>query len=259
MKNRYSWLALLGAGLVWAQTSQQGLAQVKYGHFKGQFVLDGEIPKLGPTKPAGKDAEICAAKVLPDETLIVDAKTKGIKNIVVYLKKAPKNIHPSYAKNKAKQLIFDQEICRFTPHVLLVESGQDVLVKNSDACNHNTHILPFRNPELNFLIGPSKPNTDDGKTVNYQLAEFLPTTVKCDLHPHMKAYWMVLDHPYMALTNEKGEFEIKNLPEGEYTFTIWQERVGYINRALEVGIFADETEDLGTVKVPVADFKVDEK
>ena len=51
----------------------------------------------------------------------------------------------------------------------------------------------------------------------------IPVTVKCNIHPWMTAYYFVMDHPYFAVTNEKGEFKIDGLPAGEYTLAAWHE------------------------------------
>ena len=252
MRKRLSWLALLGAGVVLAASAGELMA-ADTGGFSGQFVLDGAIPNLKPPVIT-KDAAVCAAKKLPENTLIVDPKTKGIANIVVYLKKAPSDIPRTVRASKKKQVVFDQKNCRFEPHVLLVRTDQEVLVKSDDPVNHNTHTHPFRNEELNFIV---KPKDREGFPIQYNQPEFLPMPVNCDLHPHMKAYWMVLDHPYMAVTDSEGKFKIENLPEGEYTFTVWHERVGYIDRALKVDIFAGETEKLDPIAVPVSKFKLD--
>ena len=36
---------------------------------------------------------------------------------------------------------------------------------------------------------------------------------------------MVLDSPYFAVTDEKGNFEIKNAPAGTQKVVVWQEAV----------------------------------
>ncbi len=191
---------------------------------------------------------------LPEETLIVDAETKGIANIVVYLKKAPKDIHRDLKVSKEKQVVFDQKNCRFTPHFLLVRTDQEILVKSNDPVAHSTKITPFRNPPENITI---RPNDRVGTAMKCNNPESVPTTVTCAFHPHMMAYWMILDHPYMAITDKEGKFKIENLPEGEYEFTVWHERVGYIERALEVVIDPDATDELGQIEVPAAKIKLE--
>ncbi len=251
MRTKLSWLVLLSAGVVLAFAGETLAADT--GGFSGQFVLDGAIPEIKPPVIT-KDAAVCAAKRLPENTLIVDPKTKGIANIVVYLKKAPDNIPAKVKASKEKKVVFDQKNCRFEPHILVVRTDQEVLVKSDDPINHNTHTHPFINEELNFIV---KPKDREGFPIKYGQRELLPMPVNCDLHPHMKAYWVVVDHPYAAVTDSEGKFKIDNLPEGTYSFTVWHERVGYIDRDLEVDIFAGETEKLDPIKVPVSKFKLD--
>jgi hypothetical protein len=41
----------------------------------------------------------------------------------------------------------------------------------------------------------------------------------------MNAFVYVANHPYVALTNENGDFEIKDVPPGTYTIKMWHEGV----------------------------------
>ena len=50
--------------------------------------------------------------------------------------------------------------------------------------------------------------------------------IVCDLHPWMKSYLIVKDHPYVAITDEKGAFKIDGVPPGEYTVKCWHEKLG---------------------------------
>ena len=52
----------------------------------------------------------------------------------------------------------------------------------------------------------------------------------------MVAYWVILDHPYAAVTDEKGNFEIPNLPAGTHEFNVWQESAGYLDKKYTVTI-----------------------
>jgi hypothetical protein len=240
-------LSICCAALLTADARAQG-----WGSVEGQFVIDGQVPNVPPLVAQGaavKDAEVCAAKDVPDDSLVVDPESKGIANIFVYLRKAPAQIHPQLKAAPKDAAVFDQKNCRFIPHSLLVRTGQTVLVKSSDPILHNTHTHPLRNDEENMSVTP---NNQQGIPLDFKQPEPLPTKVNCDLHPHMIAYWLVLDHPYMAVTDEQGRFKIENLPEGEHVFTVWQERVGYINREFKVTVKKGQTTKLEPVKVPAA-------
>ena len=184
--------------------------------------------------------------------------TKGIQHIFVYIRKIDKaktKIHPKLATAAKKDVVFDQKGCRFTPHTLLLQTGQSVVVKSADNCAHNTHTYPIRNKADNFIINA---NNRTGLKFKYPVAEFLPTTVKCDIHPWMRGYWLILDHPYMAVTNAQGQFTVTGLPPGKYEFRCWHELVGYVaagsKRGFTVTIKANQTTKLPAVKVPVAKF-----
>jgi hypothetical protein len=43
----------------------------------------------------------------------------------------------------------------------------------------------------------------------------------------MGAWIRVFDHPYFAVTDADGKFEIKNAPAGKCRIVIWQESIGY--------------------------------
>src|SRR5436190_4534652 len=113
--------------------------------FKGQFVYDGNPPTMKELGATAKDKADCGdpnLKVL-DETFCVNSSNKGFGNIIVYLtpvgaKKPP--VDPAIAKAKPAQIEFDNKLLRFEPHVLVVQTGQKVIVGNSDKISHNTKI-----------------------------------------------------------------------------------------------------------------------
>lgn len=230
-----------------------GQAKGDWGSIKGQIVADGAVAslKLLVTKgdAGAKDSSVCAAQDVPDESLVVDAKSGGIANVVIYLQKKPAKVHPDLEKSKEKEVLFDQKGCQFLPHVLLVRNDQQVRVKSDDAVAHNTHTYPLKNKQENFVVSP---NDRTGVAVpSVTLAERLPAKVGCDIHPWMQAYWVILDHPYAAVTKADGTFEIKGLPVGDHVFTVWQEKVGYLDKMYKVTVKAGDNE-LKPVKVPAA-------
>ncbi|GAB4149944.1 MAG: methylamine utilization protein [Planctomycetaceae bacterium] len=236
--------AVLVATLVAITHSSPTQAEEGYGSISGRFILKGDVPKteflikdglLAGTNAKPKNADICAASDLPSDALVVDPKTKGIGNIFIYLRKAPKQIHPDLKAVPKKELMFDQKACRFFPHAMFVRAGQTVRVLNGDNCGHNTHTYPLRNEANNFVV-PA--NFRKGVPLVHEAAEILPMKVGCDIHPWMSAYWLILDHPYAAVTVAKqskekgaplvGSFKIDKLPAGDYEFRVWHEKTGYI-------------------------------
>ncbi len=226
-----------------------------FGGVSGQILFDGDPPareilvKSGDLKV--KDPAICAAADLTGDDLIIDPATKGVANVFVYLPKAAA-ISPRLKASATKHVVFDQKGCRFVPHALFARTDQRVTVMSNDECQHNTHTLPKRGQPINFLLtGLNR----DGIPVPNKLAEPTPFEVKCDIHPWMKAWWLILDHPYAAISDAAGKFSITDLPAGDYEFRVWHERAHDIHRALKVTVAAGKTTDLGAIKVPAAAFK----
>jgi hypothetical protein len=230
-----------------------------FGTITGQFLLDGEIPKLKALVERGdmkvNDPAICAAADVPDDTLVVDSKTRGIANIFVYLPKAEK-VHPRLKTTATKEVAFDQKDCRFVPHALFVRTDQVVRVKSDDSCAHNTKTNTSRNDPVNYLL-PPKDRT--GREVKNKAPEKIPIKVECNIHRWMSAWWLILDHPYAAVSDDQGKFAIADLPAGEIELIIWHERVGYIptadgQRRHKVTVTAGQATDLGAIKIPATKF-----
>jgi plastocyanin len=152
-----------------------------------------------------------------------------------------------------EHVVFDQKGCRFIPHALTVRCGQKVLVKSDDDLVHNTHTNPLKN--IKGFNSAIKAKDRDGVPLTYEKPENVPVKVQCDFHPWMVAWHLPLDHPFMAVTDENGKFEIKGLPPGKHTFVVWHEVPGYLNNKLAVDIKADKvTEE--TLSFTAAQFKV---
>lgn len=123
-----------------------------------------------------------------------------------------------------------QEGCIYKPHVIGVRSNQDIDIVNSDPTNHNIHPLPKVNREWN----ESQPPKGDKKTKQFARQEVM-IPVKCNVHPWMRSYIGVVDHPFFAVTGEDGSFTIKGLPPGEYTIEAWHEKYGVQEQKITVG------------------------
>lgn len=238
---------VFGWATAWAVVSSLAVsstpaANAQWGSVKGQITVTGDVMPVKLIVKKGdaavKDSAVCAAEDIPDESLVIDPATKGLANVVIWLAKKPAKMHPDLAKSKEPEVTFDQKGCRFLPHVLIVRTDQKVRVLSDDAIAHNTHTYPLKNKQENFIVAPNDRKGIAVPSVNVE--ERLPAKVGCDIHPWMQAWWVILDHPYAAVTNEKGEFEIANLPEGEHEFRIWQEKAGYLERSKKITVKAGD-------------------
>ncbi len=193
-----------------------------WGTLKGQIVFSGtpEPPKVLQEKgKAAKNPDVCAVDApIVSERLVVDAATKGVKNVLVYLRRPTAVNEDAKKAATAKTIEFDQKHCVFEPHVLGLMAGVPVTLKSSDPKPHNVNVK-LKKSSFNQTIGAAPiPFTP-------QDAERTPGAIICDIHPWMTAWMMVLDHPYFAVTDAQGNYEIKNVPAGTQKVVVWQEAV----------------------------------
>ncbi len=221
-----------------------------WGSVSGQFVYDGAVPAKKAV-PAARVPQNCEAGKRLNNELVINPDNKGVQNVFMYMRRA-KKIHPDLITSKEKTVVFDQKGCTFIPHALIVRNDQVVNVKSGDPVAHNTHTFPIKNKAVNFILAP---NDRKGVDVANVIPEILPMQVKCDIHPWMSAYWLVVDHPYAVVSDQDGKFTMKNLPEGENEFRIWHEKVGYVERKMTVDIKGGKTIDLGQIKISPEKFK----
>jgi hypothetical protein len=210
------------------------------GRLTGRIIFSGMPPVLPPLAKQGKaakDANVCAANAdIPNESLLVDPKTRGLSNVFVYLATAPEGPRP--AANSTKPLVFERKECRFQPHAMIAHIGQPITLANADPLATNFHIFPIKNTPLNVMVAP---NGKFEKPLVYKNAERVPIAVRCDIHSWMKAYHLPLDHPYAAIADAQGQFKISGLPPGTHSFIIWHEDAGFLDRAYRINITAKQT------------------
>ncbi len=214
------------------------------GTLTGVVTFAGNWSPLAPLFTKGdeavKDAAVCSADDIPNESIVVNPDAgNGVANVFVYLSKVPKGVEiPAPSE---EPVIMDQKGCTFQPRALVVQEGQTILVKSDDAVPHNVHTFPSLSAPFNSICPP---NEREGLKLVYKGKEREPISVKCDIHPWMQAWHLPLDHPYAAVTDTEGKFTIENVPAGDLTFRVWHEKTQFIEKSLAVSIKADETNEI---------------
>ena len=225
-------------------------AQDETATLKIRFKYKGKAPVPRLIAPRGFPA-------LRDESLIVNSKNNGIQNVVVFVKsgRGLPTLPPQKPLNRNLKL--DLRNGRFEPHILLGCVGDTITATNRDPVAHSVSVGGFAN-ELGFTVPANQ-------LKRFKLAAVEPTLIpiSCIFHPWMKAYMLVVDHPFAGVSDKDGLLEIKGLPtETKLVFQAWHEtgtfkedilvkgkqtkwRRNRLELELEAGIH-----DLGTVEIP---------
>ena len=210
-----AWLGLASNHAI-AQESYRVITVSNGGTISGTVKWSGPVPKTIDF-PITKDQQVCdpdGKKTTDLERLIIGA-TGGVANTIVYLK----NITSGKAMNEGlpeQRQHLDQKHCRYIPHILLVPEGGNFSMMSSDNTLHTIHMdgaatfnLPFPFP--------------DRVTTRQMPAPGL-VNLRCNGgHVWMNAEMMVIQHPYYAVTDESGHFELTNIPPGNYELVAWHE------------------------------------
>lgn len=215
------WLGVLVLAFVpYPAKGYEEIAVTNGGSIRGSVKLQGQIPKLTPLEIT-KFKEVC--KGVPNESLVI-GPARGVRYAVITVERVTKG--RAVEKEAVHEL--DNLKCRFIPHVQAAGVGQFLVIKNSDPILHTAHAyFPDGQPHFNVGLYP-------GKVSRKPLVSSGVVKILCEVHPWMNAYIVVTDHPYHAVTDVYGDYEIGDVPPGTYRLKVWHERLGIEEKEVEV-------------------------
>jgi plastocyanin len=225
------WFSYAFCALILSFTAPVSFGQ---GTIEGHVKLTGPAPR-NPAIPMGADPNCltinAGRRVLMNQ--VIRAEDGGLANAFVRLNGSfPASAVP------ATPVTIDQRACVYNPHVQGARVGQQLVVKNDDSTLHNIHSLTKTNNAFNT----AQPQA--GMVYKYQLkSEEVMLHVKCDVHPWMSGYIGVSNHPYYAVSDGTGRFQIAGVPAGKYTIQVWHEVYGPLTQTVEVKPGATSTVD----------------
>jgi plastocyanin len=194
------------------------MAQYKGGDVKDGGSISGTV-KFKGTAPApkklevSKDKEVCGKTPKVDQSLVVN--NGNLANAVVTITdiKTGKKID-------AKKVTLDQKGCEYQPHVLAFPVGTTVEILNPDGILHNVHSYSKVNSPFNMAQPKFK------KTLDVKIDKPEAIEVKCDVHGWMQGWLVATESPYVAVTDNSGNFKLADVPPGSYTVEVWHEKLG---------------------------------
>jgi len=197
-----------------AQDGYQVVSVQDGGTIRGTVKWQGTLPHLVPSE-INKDPQVCdplGQKHRDLERLLV-APNGGIANTVVFLR----NISRGKAMDlPAARRALNQKNCRYEPHILLVPAQATLTVKNSDPLLHTVHMSGSADYNLPF--------TSQGQEISRPMTREGAVSLRCNAgHVWMNGEMIVAKNPYYAVTDEDGNFELTQVPPGQYEIVAWHE------------------------------------
>lgn len=233
------------------------------GSIRGVVRFRGESPRATAANLAGKRSPL----------LQIEGETGGLGQTVVFLPAGSRWPQPPEAsletaptppgqsareevpRGKPKrgpaldiQATMDQRDHEFTPRVVAIRTGAAVRFTNSDVANHNVHGhgLDSKN-QFNVFTGGGASHVQRFRAEKGQR----PVRIGCDIHPWMQGWVYVLEHPWFAITDASGRFELREIPPGRHTLAIRQPDVR-LEATREVEVLAGEVVEV-TIDLTPAD------
>lgn len=227
-------MSLIAAGTTYAaaQNAYTVVPVINGGTITGTVKWSGPEPAGGDV-PVNKDPEVCdpeSHKKISLERLVVGPEG-GVANTVVFLR--------NISRGKAMDLpetrrSLDQRHCRYEPHILLVPQTAEFSMHSSDAVLHTVHMDGAATFNVPF------PFTDRVITRNMDTAGLV--NLRCNGgHVWMNAEMMVVPHPYYAVTDLNGRFELTDVPPGDYELVAWHEGWRVQGRENALDVFTQKT------------------
>ncbi len=216
-------LVIAIAALVFATS-----AQAKY---KVITVSDGGAVKgkvsLGSAKvntaefTISKDPQICGTGIR--KVPMVRANGDALLDAVVYLVKVKKG---KAMPKSLSTLKLNQKGCSFAPYLSVMSNKGTLEALNSDPTLHNIHVYEEIGRARRTVFNVSQPDQGSVVKKKISLRRGDGLKIECDAHDFMHAFAFVAKNPYFAVVNDKGEYQIKDIPPGDYVIQVWHGVLG---------------------------------
>ena len=195
---------------LWSKTPAPSVGVVS---FQGQALRHASPLTCPWTPPALSDRR---HRTLSEQYIVNDGK---LANVFVYVKSfQPVAGITGYGSVMVGPVVLDQKNCRYTPHVIAIQTGRDRWSSATPIPPCTTSTIPSRiagNPTRS--TSPQGPAGTPQTPSQFTTPETQAMPIRCNNHPWMEALLNVAPNPWFAVTRERRHLPaIPGLPPGTY-------------------------------------------
>ncbi|MEO6592003.1 MAG: carboxypeptidase regulatory-like domain-containing protein [Gemmatimonadaceae bacterium] len=205
-------------------TAYQPIQVADGGTLSGTVDYDGVIPADSvihvPPEQVGCGPTITARAV--------DHKGTRINGVIVWIT----DIRTGKPLPVARRFELSNTACLLTPRIQAVSAAGTLNMSSEDVTMHRDRIINVGTGEMVGLA----PFNDNGEVVPFDRLLDKPAELEitCELHPWSKAFILVFDHPYFAMTSSSGSFSIGDVPPGAYHVRAWHPSLGVSDQTVTI-------------------------
>lgn len=197
-------------------------APVGRGRIEGVIQLEGTAPVVRAVSQR-KDFEFCKFRPVPNNAVLV--KDGRLKDVLVRIENGA--VKSAYGLPAAR-VVIEHRDCLYSPRIQGAMIGQQIEVANHDPTFHTVHA--YVGTETWLQMAQPK----GAAAFEHLLEKPGIHKITCDVHPWERAFVVVSDHPFFAVTGEDGAFAIPDVPAGRYMLEAWHARYGLRRVPVEV-------------------------
>ncbi len=138
----------------------------------------------------------------------------GLKDVVITLE----HVQAGKPFNK-EPVIITSEDCKFFPDVNVIRQGEAFKVDNLDAVMHNSQVYQKERGKILLNIPIPAEEVSEG-SVNFK-KHYKIMQMICGMHEFMQTWGYRVQNPYYFKTELDGNFNIGDIPPGEYEVNAW--------------------------------------
>ncbi len=257
------WALMVLANVVVAQESSTAVDEREWGNVRGRLVYAGllsdpalrayqtDLPVFERLthKQSAQGVQARVIDRIPNEKLLIDKESRGVKNAIVFVKRTPAKIHPRYTDEPPKPVLLVAHDRRFLPRIFTLRVGQTLKMVSKDKhdiANFNMRSFEYRN----FNVSVRKDEAYRW-TPAHPPRRVVPFVIQSNVQQLSVAFCVVTDHPYATVTAEDGSYELEGLPVGKHQLMLWHEVTGYVNNGVRITVKPDQTTDVDVQAIPV--------
>ncbi len=219
-------LASLSAIMAWMPAVSA--ADTDWATVRGRFVLEGKLDGLR------------------GDAVVVNSRNRGLANVVVMLRSRDEvPVHWSYKLAVNDDVLMEVKRRAFRPRVAPVWGQQRLMVHNADTQTCIPYLAEPTSSTQRFIL-------EENETAYFDFHRSwpLPVALSCATTAAKRGYVVVTDHPYVAISDKNGRFQLTQCPVGSWVFQTWHEKAGRITAVKRKGRREDWDRGRFEVEVP---------